>query len=61
MAGIDSVTDKKKYLGGLWKTGAQVDEELGKVEKGSQGGKGKLIEAIKDNSHIGAKLPSAAV
>ena len=47
LAEIDSLTDKVKALGGLWKTGAQVDEELGKVKKGSRGGKGKLIEAIK--------------
>ena len=47
LAEIDALTDKVNDLGGVWKTGEQVDNELGKVKKGARGGKGKQMEAVK--------------
>ena len=47
MAEIDALTDKVKDLGGVWKMGEHVDNELGKVKKGERGGKRKKMKAVK--------------
>ena len=46
LADIDALTDNVKDLGGVWKTGGQFDNELGKVKKGERGGRGKQMEAV---------------